>query len=129
MIVAVPYLNQEVFGHFGKTEQFLIAEVREDQILKSEVVSTQGRGHGQLAGFLKALNVGVCLCQGMGQGAYDTLAESGIKVIRGVSGKAEEAVRSWALGQLKDDAAAVCRHHDHEGGEGLHTCNCHDHHA
>lgn len=128
MIIAVPYQNQEVFGHFGKTEQFLIAEVQESRIAELKVISTEGRGHGQLVGFLKSLKVGVCLCQGMGQGAYDSLTESGIEVIRGISGKAEEAVVKWAAGQLSDDTSAVCRHHDHEGGEGVHACSCHDHH-
>lgn len=50
-VTAIPYENGQVFGHFGKTQAFLIAELETGKILRSAVVPTEGKGHGELAGF------------------------------------------------------------------------------
>ena len=59
MKIAVTYENGEVFQHFGHTEQFKIYHVEEGKIVSSEVVNTNGSGHGALAGFLKELGAEV----------------------------------------------------------------------
>ena len=48
-------------------------------MLHSEVVDTNGRGHGALAGVLNALNADVLICGGIGGGAQTTLAAAGIR--------------------------------------------------
>ena len=53
-IAAIPYENGQVFGHYGKTQAFLIATIEDGNIMNHDVVPTQGKGHGELAGFLKA---------------------------------------------------------------------------
>ena len=52
----------------------------------SEVVDTNGSGHGALAGVLNALNADVLICGGIGGGAQTALAAAGIKLFGGVSG-------------------------------------------
>ena len=52
MKIAVTYENGKVFQHFGKTESFKIYEVEDNQIVSSEVISSNGSGHGALAGLL-----------------------------------------------------------------------------
>ena len=52
MKIAVAYENGRVFQHFGHTEEFKIYEIDNDEIISSEVVSTNGQGHSALAGFL-----------------------------------------------------------------------------
>ena len=124
-VTAIPYENGQVFGHFGKTQAFLIAELETGKILRSAVVPTEGKGHGELAGFLKAHGVTDCLCGGMGEGAYQALKAQGITVVRGVSGKAETVLQNYAQGSLKDDPQAACsHHHDHQAG---HSCSCGKH--
>ena len=44
---------------FGHTETFKIYDVEEGKVLHSEVVDTNGSGHGALAGVLNALNADV----------------------------------------------------------------------
>ena len=124
-IAAIPYENGQVVGHYGKTQAFLIATIEDGNIMNHDVVPTQGKGHGELAGFLKEHGVTVCLCGGMGEGAYQTLTTQGIAVIRGVSGSAEAVLESYAAGQIADDPEAVCTHH-HDQGEG-HSCSCGKH--
>ena len=83
MRIAVTYENEEIFQHFGHTEQMKIYEVENEQVVSSRVLDTNGSGHGALAGFLKELGVDVLLCGGIGGGAQAALAEAGIKLYGG----------------------------------------------
>ena len=78
MKIAVTYENGEVFQHFGHTEQFKVYDVEEGKVVRSEVRSAQGSGHGALAGLLKGWGVDTLLCGGIGGGAQMALAEAGI---------------------------------------------------
>lgn len=53
MKIAVTYENGNIFQHFGHTEQFKIYTAEGKEIVSSEVVDTNGSGHGALAQFLK----------------------------------------------------------------------------
>ena len=123
MRVAVTYENGEIFQHFGHTEQFKVYDVEDGRILSSEVVDTNGSGHGALAGVLKALKVDALICGGIGGGAQMALAEAGIKLYGGVSGSADAAAQALAEGKLDFNPAVRCDHHDHHG-EG-HSCGSH----
>lgn len=54
--------NGDIFQHFGHTEQFKVYDVQDGKIISSEVVSTNGSGHGALAGVLNALQADVLIC-------------------------------------------------------------------
>ena len=69
MKIAVTYENGQIFQHFGHTEQFKIYTVEDGKIVSSEVVDTNGSGHGALAGFLAEQNISVLICGGIGGGA------------------------------------------------------------
>lgn len=125
MRIAVTYENGEIFQHFGHTEQFKVYDVEDGKILSSEVVGTNGSGHGALAGILSALHVDVLICGGIGAGAQTALAAAGIKLYGGVSGSADEAVAALLAGKLAFDPDAHCDHHDHQHGGGEHTCGDH----
>ena len=62
MRIAVTYENGQIFQHFGHTETFKIYDVEEGKVVHSEVVDTNGSGHGALAGVLNALNADVLIC-------------------------------------------------------------------
>jgi len=91
------------------------------KVVSSEVVDTNGGGHGALADFLSALNVDVLICGGIGGGAQMALTQAGIKLFGGVQGDADKAVESFIAGVLAYDPNAKCEHHDHHHGEG-HVC-------
>ena len=122
MKIAVTYENGNIFQHFGHTEQFKLYNVEGEKIVSSEVVSSNGSGHGALAGFLSSLGVEVLICGGIGAGAQNALAEAGIKLYGGVSGNADGAVESFIFGMLSYDPNVSCNHHSH--GEG-HVCGSH----
>ena len=123
MRIAVTYENGSVFQHFGHTEQFKIYDVQDGKIIASEVVDTNGSGHGALAGVLSALNVDALICGGIGGGAQMALEAAGIRLYGGVSGSADAAAEALAAGKLDFNPHVRCDHHDHHG-EG-HTCGSH----
>lgn len=127
MRIAVTYENGEIFQHFGHSEQFKIYDVNEEngEVISSEVVDTNGSGHGALAGLLSALGADVLICGGIGGGAQAALAAADIKLYGGVSGNADEAVKAFISGKLDYDPDVKCSHHDDSHhGEG-HTCGDH----
>ena len=123
MKIAVTYENGQIFQHFGHTEQFKLYEAENGKVVSSEVVDTNGSGHGALAGLLKALKVDALICGGIGGGAQTALAEAGIRLYGGVKGEADAAVEALLSGSLSFNANVRCSHHDHHG-EG-HTCGDH----
>lgn len=124
MKIAVTYENGQVFQHFGHSEQFKIYTVEDGKVVSSEVVDTNGSGHGALAGFLSAHDVQVLICGGIGGGAQNALAQMGIKLFGGVKGSADEAVQNFVSGKLIFNPNVKCSHHGHDHGEG-HTCGDH----
>ena len=121
MRIAVTYENGEIFQHFGHTEQFKLYDVENGAIVDSEVVGTNGSGHGALAGFLSELKVDALICGGIGGGAQAALAGAGIRLYGGVSGSADQAAAALAAGTLSYQPNAVCSHH----GAQSHSCGEH----
>ena len=125
MRIAVTYDNGEVFQHFGRTERFKVYDVEDGKVLSSEVVGTNGSGHGALAGVLNTLHVDTLICGGIGGGAQTALAQAGIRLYGGVSGSADEAVNALLAGALDFNPDVRCDHHDHEHGGEPHACGDH----
>ena len=129
MKIAVTYQDGEIFQHFGHSEYFKVYEVQDGKVTSSEVIGTNGTGHGALAGLLFNGGVEVLICGGIGGGAQLALKEAGIKVFGGCSGDADTAVEEYLNGTLGYDPDVHCDHHghDHEGGHacGSHGCGNH----
>lgn len=130
MKIAVTYENGEVFQHFGHTEQFKVYEVEDGKIISSEIVDTNGQGHGALAGFLFNSGIDVLICGGIGGGARNALAEAGIQLYPGAMGNADAQVESFLKGTLSYDPDTMCSHHTHAEGHvcGDHGCGSHSCH-
>ncbi|MBR2861105.1 MAG: NifB/NifX family molybdenum-iron cluster-binding protein [Clostridia bacterium] len=123
MKIAVTYENGQIFQHFGHTDQFKIYTAENGKIISSEVIDTNGSGHGALAGLLSALGIDALICGGIGGGAQMALTQAGIKLYGGVSGYCDAAVEALLGGTLEFNPNVKCGHHDHHG-EG-HTCGDH----
>lgn len=129
MKIAVTYENGQIFQHFGHTEQFKLYTVENGEIVHEEVVDTNGSGHGALAGFLQNAGADTLICGGIGGGAQVALRDAGIQLYGGVSGNADDAVRALLSGNLSYNPDVRCNHHDHEHGEGGHSCGSHEGHS
>ena len=117
--IAVTYENGQVFQHFGHTEAFKIYEVEGDKVVSSEVIESNGVGHGALAGLLSDYTIDALICGGIGGGAMAALNEAGIEVCAGAEGDADAVVEAYLKGELTS-TGVNCDHH----GEG-HSCGGH----
>lgn len=122
MKIAATYDNGNIFQHFGKTEFFKVYEVADNKIISSEVISSNGLGHGALAGLLGEQGIDVLICGGLGGGAQTALKEAGVEVCSGANGDADQAVEAYLRGELVS-TGANCNHHHHEEG---HSCGRHE---
>lgn len=120
MKIAVTYDNGNVFQHFGKTESFKVYEVEDQKVVSSEVISSNGSGHGALAGLLAEQGVDVLICGGIGGGAQAALSEADIELCAGAQGNTDKAVEAYLKGELVS-SGVNCDHH----GEG-HSCGHHE---
>ncbi len=122
MKVAVTYEDGNVFAHFGRTEQFKLYDIAGGKVADAQVVSTDGNGHGALAGMLAGWNVDTLICGGIGAGAQSALMEAGIRFYGGVSGSADEAVQALLAGTLTYNADVHCEHQGHGEHEEGDSC-------
>ena len=121
MKIAATYDNGSIFQHFGKTEFFKVYEVEDNKIVSSEVIGSNGTGHGALAGLLAERGIQVLICGGIGGGAQAALAEAGIELCSGAQGDADAAVEAYLKGEL-ESTGVNCDHHHEEG----HSCGGHE---
>ena len=126
MKIAVTYEDGQIFQHFGHTSQFKLYDVADGKMVNSQVVDTNGSGHGALAGFLMQHGVTALICGGIGGGAQAALANVGITLYGGVSGSADQAVASLLSGNLGYDPDVHCNHHDHGAGHSCGNHGCHE---
>ena len=125
MKIAVTYENGDVFQHFGHTSAFKFYEIQDNKIISSEIVNTNGSGHGALSAFLGDHKVNKLICGGIGSGAKTALSEKNIEIFGGVTGNADKNVEDYLNGKLKYDPEKVCNHHHEDGhdcGEDHHGC-------
>lgn len=121
MKIAATYDNGNIFQHFGKTEFFKVYEVEDNKVVSSEVIGSNGTGHGALAGLLAEQGISVLICGGIGGGAQSALAEAGIELCSGAQGDADAAVEAYLKGELVS-TGVNCDHHHEEG----HSCGGHE---
>ncbi len=118
--LAVTSENGQVFQHFGRTEAFKVYEVENNEIINSEILESNGAGHGALADLLADQHIDVLICGGIGGGAMTALENYGIEVCAGTQGETDAVVEAYLKGEL-ESAGVTCNHH----GEG-NSCGHHE---
>lgn len=116
MKIAIPHADGQIFPHFGKTPQFLVAEVENQKILSTTMLTPSTGGHGALAAFLREQQVDTVICGGIGESAQLALAQAGIQLFGGVRGNALEALQDFLQGTLQWNPLLLlqgggCKHH------------------
>ena len=64
-MVKLTYKNENIFWHFGHTEQFKLYDIEDGKIVKTALIDTNGSGHGALAGVLSAVKADVLILRRM----------------------------------------------------------------
>lgn len=128
MKIAVTFdpASHEIFQHFGKTEWFKVYDIDHGTVVSSNVIGTNGQGHGALAGVLAGLGADILICGGIGMGAQNALHAMGIRLYGGCSGDADAAVDAYLSGSLQYQQDVACDHHEghHDGDCGHDEGSC-----
>lgn len=121
MKIAVPVKNENIYQHFGMAAAFKIYTIENQQIVSTEIVQTNGRGHGAMLDLLLNHQVNCVICGGIGEGAIENLKQVGITLIAGINAQSDEAVEAYLAGTLQSNLQAACDKSVHRG-QGY--CHC-----
>ncbi len=130
MKIAIPTEGTNVCSHFGKCEQFTIAEIVNFEVQSKSIISTVGNQHGLLPGFLANNGVSVVIAGGMGDGAKQNLIANNIEIITGANGNIDEVLDLYLSGDLKSSNTGCIGHehsHEHARNHGESGCSCGHH--
>ncbi len=105
--IAVPYDNGMIAQHFGRTECFKVYEIYDSEIISTNIISCEGATHSAVSLVLLSTGAKVLICGGLGEGACHRVQSMGMKLISGVSGSADEAVRNYLAGKIAESNAGV----------------------
>ena len=99
MKVAVPLFGTRVAPRFGFADQLLLAEISNERVDRTTIVTMVVAGwHDRLTG-LRDLGVELILCGGFNR-RFEPLAQSlGISIIAGLAGDASNLVETYARGE------------------------------
>lgn len=98
-----PSKEASVDPRFGRCKYFIFADSETDDF-ESEENNSMSAGHGagiSTSQAIVAKGVDVVLTGNCGPNAYQVLDAAGIKVITGVSGKVEDAIKDFKSGKLE----------------------------
>ena len=121
MKIAIPYLEGNVNPHFGSSREFVVFEANNGKIIGKKVVSNEMmHNHGGLANMLKAEGVDVVITGGIGLPMVNALQQTGLDVVTGVSGNAEQVAGEFLNGRLvsRPISCSCSGHHGHGHGHG-----------
>lgn len=117
MKLAIAAMGEQVAGHFGHCENFILYEIEGGAVKSRETVPNPGHKPGFLPNFLADRGVEAIVSGGMGGGAIEIFNQRGVEVITGASGEADEAVARYLKGALKS-TGSICHEHVHAGSCG-----------
>ena len=113
-------LSSLVEPRFGRCPNFLIVDT---ETMKFEVVPNTAVGSAHGAGIAAAqlvasMGAKAVLTGNVGPNAYSALSSSGIKIVTGVSGTVEDAVRRFSSGELQATSGPTVGGHFGTGRRG-----------
>lgn len=112
MKIAVAADGGRVSAHFGHCDQFVVAEIADGKVASTNPVANPGHTPGSLPPFVASLGAEKIIAGGMGSKAIELFNANGVDCVLGVSGTVEEALSSFASGQLvSGESSCTGGHH------------------
>ena len=112
MRIAIPIADGRLCPHFGHCDDFAMIEAdpEKKEILATELLRPPPHEPGVLPRWLQEQRADVVIAGGMGPRAEQLLAQNGVTVVIGASGRtAEELVVAYLNGTLQT-GANICDH-------------------
>jgi len=98
--IAISTDSGKVAEHFGRCPQFTIAEIKNEKVVKKEVIDNPGHSTGFLPKFFQEKGIELLIAGGAGFKAQQLCQQYEIKLILGVSGSVEKALETFVQGNL-----------------------------
>jgi predicted Fe-Mo cluster-binding NifX family protein len=114
MIVAVAYDGDEVSGHFGHCEGYVLFSIEDGTIVRQERLPNPGHEPGRLPALLHDHGTTHVIVGGMGPKAVDLFCANSIEVYLGISGPVETVICDFVNGRITPGQSSC--HHTHEYG-------------
>jgi len=101
MKVAIPLFSSRVSPRFGFAPEILVAEVSDGTVSSTSKLPTAGMTPNQVLSLLAAQGVDTVICAGVSGLWQNLMAARGMRLIAGVIGEADEALKAFAAGALR----------------------------
>lgn len=101
MKIAVSTDSGKVSGHFGRCPEFTIVEIKNNKVRDKKLIQNPGHITGFLPKFLKEQGISCVIAGGAGSRAQELFEQFRIKLITGVRGDVEEAIKEFIKGKLE----------------------------
>lgn len=102
MRVGIPLFEDQIAPRLGQSQDFLLVEVEDGREVDRRNVLLAERLPERLPSTFRELGIETLICCGITLWCEQCLVEKGIRVISGVMGPAEEALRCFCRGDLCD---------------------------
>lgn len=106
MKLAISTDKNEVSSHFGRAPEYTFITIKNDKIVKREILPNPGHTVGSIPQFIRQQGAKYIITGGMGHRAVDFFNQYGVEVIMGICGSIEDVVQKILSDSL-------------EGGESL----------
>jgi len=106
MKIAMPYAGGYIHEKFGQSEQFIIIEAKDKEIIGSKIISI-GPDHSKLVDTLREEGVTCVIANMVSRPLHEMLYYSGMEVILGATGEVEDVARNYLAG--REITQGVCR--------------------
>ncbi len=110
MKVAISVDGNLVSMHFGRCEKYILLDIKDGKIIDRKEVKTPSHKPFFIPKFLSGKEVKVLITGGIGPRAINLFNELKIKVISGVEGSSEEAIKKYLEGKI-DENTEPCEEH------------------
>jgi len=117
--IAIPVqscTDKTLSAHFGRAGGYIIAEIREGRIVKTECLENPRRMGYRPGEYLRMIGIDVLLIPshgGIGRKALQQLAEIGAKVFLVDAMDADEALRKYLDGETREYSGEGCLGREH----------------
>ena len=114
MRIAVPFMEGQIFGHYGRTKQFAIFDIEDRRVASGRLLSSGEASCQALAGLLKSNGVSLVICGGISAIESQSLSDAGIEFVANVQGNVRHAVEEYLTGTLADNPVKYSGHYEYE---------------
>ena len=102
MKIAIPLFGSRVSPRFGCESEILIVDIEERKEINRRKFSTMGLGIPPRISLLSSLSVDTLICGGIDVFCRRSLSVRGFQIIPGVIGEADEALKYFLSGKLRE---------------------------